>query len=108
MIESLKHGEQARLARKIGITPRHMNDIIKQKKSLPGLSARSSMLRRAFVLKLGSFHTNIQTPCSRAATTVPQKKPEVPDLNPFEVSLKPWAAQQYSSGFPDSTGNLDC
>lgn len=32
MIDSLKHGEQARLARKIGITPRHMNDIIKQRK----------------------------------------------------------------------------
>jgi plasmid maintenance system antidote protein VapI len=32
MIESLKHGEQARLARKIGITPRHMNDIIRQRK----------------------------------------------------------------------------
>lgn len=32
MIDSLKHGEQANLARKIGITPRHMNDIIRQRK----------------------------------------------------------------------------
>ncbi|HOV88041.1 MAG TPA: hypothetical protein PLM79_16920 [Syntrophobacteraceae bacterium] len=32
MIDGLKHGEQAGLARKIGITPRHMNDIIKQRK----------------------------------------------------------------------------
>lgn len=32
MLVSLKHGEQADLARRIGITPRHMNDIIRQRK----------------------------------------------------------------------------
>lgn len=32
MITVLKHGEQANLARQIGITPRHMNDIIKRRK----------------------------------------------------------------------------
>jgi hypothetical protein len=32
MITSLKHGAQANIARSVGITPRHMNDIIRRRK----------------------------------------------------------------------------